>query len=423
MTEALRGLAGPRELLAVLLLLAALLTGAHATTSRVALSSAAAAEPPVPPRVTGELVAPGVLRRTLAYGPSPVEQTVDVYAAPDAGTDPRPTVLLLHGGAWAIGDSTEWAPQAVELVQTRGWTAVSLNYTRTPTAPWPAALTDVQAALALLRERAPELGIDPTRIGALGDSAGGHLAALLGRGPQPVQAVVTWSGINDLAALVQQPRSGGCPPEVAGCTPTLLAKRVVEDLFGCTPAQCPQAYRDASPAYGVTAEHPATLAFGSEGEQIDARQAWVMDAALRAQGVPSRVRLLAGGLHARGYHDTAWPESVAFLARVLGGEPVPLPAVAVALDLPERATVTVGRTVPVTGSVSPRQFGSEVLLQVRGADGQWRDAQRLPLERGEAATTFTTTWTPDRPGPTTFRAVWQGSGTVVVTTARTLTAR
>ena len=391
---------------------------------------------PAPERVPGELppleqpflVADRVLRRTLAYGPGGLEQSIDVYTPAHGPLTPRPAVLLVHGGGWRIGDSTEWAAEAIELVQTRGWTAVSVNYRLAPGAAWPAQLEDAAAALELVRSRAGELGIDPDRIGAIGDSAGGHLAALLGEpapGRPALRAVVTWSGINDLPGLTLQPSAGGCAPQTA-CSLSHLAQRVVSELVGCAPAACPDTYRSASPAAQVTPEHAATLALSSEGEQIDPRQAWVMDAALARNRVPSRVHVLPGSLHARGYQSLAWPRSLRFLAATLTPElapEYPRPAVGVTLDLPTRSSVTAGSSVRLRGVVRPRQLGSSVSLQVRRGDGTWRTARVAPLRKGTADTWYEVTWRPTTRGTTVWRAVWRGSGAVAATSPRTVVVR
>jgi acetyl esterase/lipase len=368
------------------------------------------------------------VRRTLAYGSGGLQQTVDVFTPVRGPLPPRPTILLVHGGGWQIGDSTEWEREAVELVRVHGWTAVSLNYRLAPAATWPAQLHDARDALALLRGRAGELGIDVDRMGAIGDSAGGHLAALLGEpapGRPALRSVVTWSGVNDLTGLTQQASTGGCP--MAGeCTYRALAKKVVEDLMACTPARCPDEYALASPAAAVTPGHAATLAIGSEGEQIDPRQAWVMDSALSRNRVPSRVHMLPGDLHARGFQPAAWPASLRFLAATLTPETTPeypRPAVAVTLDLPPRTDARVGRPVRLKGVVRPREAGSSVSLQVRQRDGSWRTARLAPLLRGTYDTYYDLSWTPVGRGTTVWRAQWRGSGTVATTAPRTVVVR
>ncbi len=416
-----------RRALLVSLLATGLLTAGPAGAGTVEPS-------PAPSRVPGEapaleeplLVAEGVVRRTLAYGTAGLQQTVDVFLPARGPYPPRPTVLLVHGGGWQIGDSTEWEREAVELVREQGWTVASLNYRLAPQAAWPAQLQDATDALALLRSRAAELGIDVRRMGGLGDSAGGHLVALLGEpgpGRAPLRSVVTWSGLNDLAGLTQQPSSGGCAsPD--GCTYRGLAAKVVDALMVCTPQRCPDEYALASPAASVSPGHAATLAVSSEGEQVDPRQAWVMDSALHRNRVPSRVHVLAGDLHARGFQPAAWPMSLRFLAATLTPETAPAyprPSVAVTLDLPAQASV--GRAVRLGGVVRPRQAGSSVSLQVRQGDGTWRTVRTAPLVRGATDTWFASSWTPRTRGTTVWRAVWRGSGTIATTAPRTVVVR
>ena len=392
--------------------------------------------PPAPPRVAGLappletpfLVGPSVIRRTLAFGPGGLQQTLDVYTSADpaqpVASARRPTVLLVHGGGWQLGDSGEWANEAIELVRSRAWTAVSLNYRLAPRSPWPAAYEDAAAAMRLLHARADELGIDIDRIGAIGDSVGGQLAGLLGE-PAPdrsaLRSVVTWSGINDLSGVLQQPSTGGCAPARQQCGYTGLARKVVRDLMGCEPGACPSAYRAGSPAAGVTSGHAATMSLSSAGEQIDPRQAWVLDAALSRHGVPSRVQVLPGSLHARGFQSTAWPASLRFLAATLTPESAltyPRPAVLTTLELPVRSAGRIGQPVVLRGGVRPAQPGSSVALQVRQPDGSWRLARRASLQASPDGTTYRSSWTPARAGTTVWRAVWRGGGGLHATLPR-----
>lgn len=419
-----------RRVLLVSLLAVGFLAGGPAGSADTLEPAPAAERVPgvAPPLEQPFLVAEGVVRRTLAYGPAGLQQTVDVFTPARGPYPPRPTVLLVHGGGWQIGDSTEWADEAVALVREKGWTAASLNYRLAPEHPWPAQLQDADAALALLRSRAGELGIDVGRIGALGDSAGAHLAALLGEpgpGRVPLRSVVTWSGLNDLSGLTQQPSAGGCvTPD--GCTYRGVAAKVVDGLMACTPQRCPDEYALASPAAAVTPGHAATLAVSTEGEQVDPRQAWVMDSALHRNRVPSRVHVLPGDLHARGFQRTAWAPSLQFLAATLTPETTaayPRPAVTVTLDLAARTETRVGGAVRLKGVVRPREAGSSVSLQVRQGDGSWRTARLARVLPGPYDTFYDVTWTPRTRGTTLWRAVWRGSGAVATSAARTVVVR
>ena len=93
-------------------------------------------------------------------------------------SDRRPAVLFFFGGGWKGGSPGQFLPQSLYLVQ-RGMVAISCDYrvlSRHGVVPQD-CLRDAKAALRWARANATRLGIDPDRIVAGGESAGGHLAA------------------------------------------------------------------------------------------------------------------------------------------------------------------------------------------------------------------------------------------------------
>ena len=106
-------------------------------------------------------------------------------ALPKARADrPRPAVVVIHGGGWIEGDKSSFdvqrTPGNIIDFAAAGFVAASVNYRLSREAPFPAGLYDCQAAVRWLRAHAGEYHLDPNRIGAYGNSAGGHLALLLG---------------------------------------------------------------------------------------------------------------------------------------------------------------------------------------------------------------------------------------------------
>ncbi len=100
---------------------------------------------------------------------------------------PRPAIVIVHGGGWSSGDKRAniWARYPIEYAS-RGFVAISINYRLLPDDPFPAAIADVRAAVRWLRANAATYNVDPNRIGAYGNSAGAHLALMLGlAGPEP----------------------------------------------------------------------------------------------------------------------------------------------------------------------------------------------------------------------------------------------
>jgi acetyl esterase len=93
------------------------------------------------------------------------------------GGGPSPTLLFLHGGGMALGDVDAYDAACRHLAEHSGVQLLSLDYRLAPEHPFPAPTEDCLAAYRWLVEHAGEVGADPDRLGAGGDSAGGHLAA------------------------------------------------------------------------------------------------------------------------------------------------------------------------------------------------------------------------------------------------------
>jgi acetyl esterase/lipase len=102
--------------------------------------------------------------------------SLTVYKA--AGKSPAPVVIVCPGGGYGGRASHEGAPVA-EWLNTLGITAVVLHYRVAPY-KHPIPLHDAQRAIRTVRHHAEEWGIDASRVGILGFSAGGHLASTAG---------------------------------------------------------------------------------------------------------------------------------------------------------------------------------------------------------------------------------------------------
>lgn len=108
-----------------------------------------------------------------------------------------PLVVFVHGGGWASGSKSFLGLGAYELHQA-GFALASVEYRLVPRAVWPAQLEDVQQSIDYLRAHAQELNFDPERIGAWGESAGGHLVSMLAlKNSGAVQAVAELYGPTD----------------------------------------------------------------------------------------------------------------------------------------------------------------------------------------------------------------------------------
>ncbi|HUD28900.1 MAG TPA: alpha/beta hydrolase [Novosphingobium sp.] len=120
-----------------------------------------------------------VLERRHAPGPAGAPDVGPLVYRPAATGAPLPCIFHIHGGGHVAGTAAELEFLHHPLVDDLGCVLVSVDYRLSPEAPFPAAIEDCYAALGWVFAHAGELGIDAARIGVMGESAGGGLAAAL----------------------------------------------------------------------------------------------------------------------------------------------------------------------------------------------------------------------------------------------------
>lgn len=212
----------------------------HATAATIAsalmLANALSAPAPVPSEVEGNgepcrplrvanpdgnYIIPGV-RGDIAYADG---LALDAYV--QQGEPRRPAVVVIHGGGWSAGSRSAHVGQILELLTRGGFHWFSVDYRLGGLARYEQSLADLRAALAFIRCRAAELGIDRDQLVLLGEDAGAHLAALLtAERPQGVVGAVLIGGFYDVAALPALARE--VPPDALGRASPLA--RVVSDM-------------------------------------------------------------------------------------------------------------------------------------------------------------------------------------------------
>jgi acetyl esterase/lipase len=93
---------------------------------------------------------------------------------------PLPVIVYIHGGAWLGGSRTAGHGRLANYVAGGEYAGVTVGYRLTSEAIFPAQIHDCKAAIRWIRANAKKYNLDPDKIGVVGDSAGGHLVALLG---------------------------------------------------------------------------------------------------------------------------------------------------------------------------------------------------------------------------------------------------
>jgi acetyl esterase/lipase len=246
-----------------------------------------------------------LVHRDLAYvsGGHP-RQALDLYLP--AAAAPLPLIVWIHGGAFRMGSKEDRIP--VEMLE-QGYAIASLNYRLSQHALFPAQIEDCKAAVRWLRAHAGAYGLDPSRFASWGESAGGHLAAMLGttghersfevgehlEGSSRVQAVLDFFGPTDFIQMDAHRLPEGMLHDTADSPESQLVGGPIQER----PAEVAR----ANPVTYVTPEAPPFLiVHGDRDALVPYHQSTLLVAALRAAGVPVNFYTVVGAGHG-GFND------------------------------------------------------------------------------------------------------------------------
>lgn len=116
-----------------------------------------------------------IFDKDLRYREEHDRWSLNVIRPKDASSEPRPAIVLVHGGGWTGGDYYRFSKMGFMFAQ-RGYVVMLPTYRMIKDSPFPACLHDVKNSIRWLRTNAEKYNVDPNRIGAYGNSAGGTLA-------------------------------------------------------------------------------------------------------------------------------------------------------------------------------------------------------------------------------------------------------
>lgn len=227
---------------------------------------------------------------------------LDLYVPPTA--KPPPVIVWFHGGGWKYGDKRYRL--LIRDLTREGFAVATVEYRLSGRAKWPAQRDDGLAALAWLRANAGSLGIDASRMGLAGDSAGGHLAALLGlmEGTPRIKAVFAMYPPTDLVVLADHHGNK---------SPSLLT-----ELFGGTVEDKSREAFEAGPVNFVDAKDPPFLFLhGDRDEVVPLNQSEILRDKLRDVGVPAELSTVKGRGHAFTLDRQKLSAATAFFRRYL----------------------------------------------------------------------------------------------------------
>ena len=271
---------------------------------------------PSPALVDGQTVplwmgaAPGALGSEESDVPA-----LTVYL-PRTMTAATPAVIVCPGGGYARLASNHEGRQVAGYLNSLGIAAFVLRYRLGPRYHHPIELGDAQRAIRTLRSRAAEWRLDPTRIGIMGFSAGGHLAmsasTMFDSGnPQAADAIDRVGSRPDFAVLAYP---------VISMTAAWTHQGSKQNLLGVSPDA--DLARRLSGEFAVTKATPQTFIFQTnEDTVVPAENSLYYFLALRQAGVPAEMHVFEKGPHGVGLanDDAALSPWSALLATWLRG--------------------------------------------------------------------------------------------------------
>ncbi|NBV24273.1 MAG: alpha/beta hydrolase [Proteobacteria bacterium] len=247
---------------------------------------------------TGLLAADGFrIEKDIAYLAPDRKEKADLYlpANSPAGTR-HPAVVIIHGGGWTGGD--KGAAREINIgtnLALNGYVGLSINYVLASTnksvsqATWPQNLHDCLTAVRWLRKNAERLHVNPDRIGVIGGSAGGHLAAMLA-------VIGEKDGLDPKGPYGEFSCRVQCAVDLYG--PADLAGHHDITMLGKTRADAPELYRAASPVTYVDKNDPPILIMhGTADKTVDIAQSKQFAAKLKEAGARHELVIVEGAPH------------------------------------------------------------------------------------------------------------------------------
>jgi acetyl esterase/lipase len=222
-------------------------------------------------------------------------QQLDLFVPTDRHGEPL--IVVVHGGAWVIGSKTGDSLNPVPLdLLWDGYAVASINYRLAPGAIWPAQIQDCKAAIRWLRAHASDYGYDPNRLGVYGESAGGHLAAVL--------ATSEGTNIFDVGENLGYSSSVTCIVDMFGPTDSIalantpLGQDVLPQLFGGPVEEHLDLARSANPiTYIHRTEPPMLVVHGTDDALVPYSQSLLLVEAMKEANARCYFHTVQGGGH------------------------------------------------------------------------------------------------------------------------------
>ena len=216
-----------------------------------------------------------------------------LYAYPTPGAGPHSAVIVMPGGGYTHLVMEQEGAYEARWLAAHGVSAFVLEYRLAPAYRYPTQSVDVSRAIRYVRSHATELGVDPTRLGVWGFSAGGSLAGYVATihspgNPAAADPVDRVSDRPDFE-IVSYGRLDMSIPLASGALP-------MESILGPHPSQA--AIDAIDPVKHVSANTSPSFIYSTTGDKtVDSRNAARFYIALKAAGVPAELHIFELGAH------------------------------------------------------------------------------------------------------------------------------
>lgn len=249
------------------------------------------------------------VERDIVYGKADGVELQLNLALPK-GKGPFPAVVCVHGGGWYQGQRSDM-DFMTELLARRGYVAATVSYRLVSKARFPAQIEDCKAAVRWLRANAEKYKVNPDRIGAVGPSAGGHLACLLGVTDKK-DGLEGSDGSPDQSSRVQAVVSFfGRTNFMKKTWDNELEEKIFVPLIGASFDDKPELYKRISPiAYASRASPPFLFIHGAEDKLVPSQDSIDMAKKLQTAGVSAKAVIVEGVGHGSADWGDKWAKYV-----------------------------------------------------------------------------------------------------------------
>lgn len=222
------------------------------------------------------------------------ELLLDAYL-PEKKEAISPAILVVHGGAWRMGNRKQLRGYAETLARA-GFVCFAIDYRLAPAHKFPAQIEDCRAAVKWIRTNAARYKADPQKLGAIGYSAGGHLVSLLGTtGEAPNKKN------GNVDTRLQVVVAGGAPTDFRWFPDK---GKWCEFLMGGTLDTVPEKFFAASSTAFADKDDPPTFFFnGTEDRLVPLPWSQSCYGALKAAGVKTEFHKIEGAGHLQAARD------------------------------------------------------------------------------------------------------------------------